>query len=162
MISCFLNVYVVSEALLFAVVFNVLIFSYGNLNTETFFSGDCIFVLLLVAIVFVDTSDPPTAADNVIELSLRIASTIIVLEVPPFVVNEIESPTSNSDVNLVLKPVTAVPLFAIDSVPVNVALSPFVASNAVSAVNVGLPAIASCLTDVKSFEVTPFIPAASA
>ena len=61
-----------------------------------------------------------------------------------------------------LKPVTAVPLFAIDNVPVNVALFPFVASNAVSAVNVGLPAIASCLTDEKSFEVTPFNPAASA
>ena len=154
--------YVVSEALLFAVVFNVLIFSYGNLNIETFFSGDCIFVLLLCAIVFVDTSDPPTAADNVIELLLIIASTNLVSDVPPSVVNDIESPTTNSSVNLVLKPVTAVPLFATDNVPVNVALSPFVASNAVSAVNVGLPAIASCLTAVISCEVTPLKPTASA
>ena len=61
-----------------------------------------------------------------------------------------------------MKPVTAVPLFATDNVPVNVALSPFVASNAVSAVNVGLPAIASCLTAVKSCEVTPLKPTASA
>ena len=74
--------------------------------------------------------------DNVIELEDIIASTILVREVPPSVVNDIESPIFNSSVNLVLKPVTTVPLFATDNVPVSVALSPFVASNAVSAVNV--------------------------
>ena len=162
LISCFLNVYVVSEALLFAVVFNVLIFSYGNLNIEIFFSGDWVFALLLVAIVFVDTSLPPTAADNVNVLEDKIASTILVREVPPSVVNDIESPTFNSSVNLVLKPVIAVPLFATDNVPVNVKFSPFVASNAVSAVNVGEPAIAICLTCGISNAVTPFKPTASA
>ena len=91
-----------------------------------------------------------------------IASTNLVSDVPPSVVNDIESPTTNSSVNLVLKPVTAVPLFATDNVPVKVVLSPFVASNAVSAVNVGEPAIAICLTAVKSCEVTPLKPTASA
>ena len=85
---------------------------------------NCIFVLLLVAIVFVDTSDPPTAADNVSELLLITASTNLVIDEAPSVVNDIESPTTNSSVNLVLKPVTAVPEFATDNVPVNVALSP--------------------------------------
>jgi len=40
-----------------AVVFKVLIVSYGNLNNDIFFSGSCIFVLRLVTIVFVDTSE---------------------------------------------------------------------------------------------------------
>ena len=65
-----------------------------------------------------------------------IDSTNLVIDEPPSVVNDIESPITNSSVNLVLKPVTTVPLFATDNVPVKVVLSPFVASNDVSAVNV--------------------------
>ena len=53
-----------------------------------------------------------------------IDSTNLVIDEPPSVVNDIESPITNSSVNLVLKPVT-VPLFATDNVPVKVVLSPF-------------------------------------
>ena len=105
--------------------------------------ASCNFALPLVAIVFVETSEPPTAADNVNELDDMIASTILVIDEPPSVVNVIWSPNLNSSVNLVLNPVTAVPLFATDIEPVNVNCSPF-ASNDVSAVNVGEPASPIC------------------
>ena len=91
-----------------------------------------------------------------------IASTILVIEEPASVVNVIESPNLNSVLNLVPKPVTVVPLFAIDNVPVICKLSPFVLSKIVSAVYVGEPGIPICFVDEKSYVVTPLKPLASA
>ena len=51
------------------------------------------------------------------------ASTILVNEVPASVVNVISSPTFNSVLNKVPKPVE-VPLFATDKLPVSCKLSP--------------------------------------
>ena len=129
------------------------------MNIETFFSGDCDFDLLLVTIVFVEAA--AVTLDKVkLELDM-IASTNFVSVLPLSFVNEIESPTFNSSVNLVLIPCTSADPEPTSIDPVNTKLSPYVASNAVSAVNVGDPAIATCLTDGKSNDVTPFKPTAS-
>jgi len=48
---------------------------YGNLNTDKFLSLPLIFDLLLIILDLVVTSDPPTAADKVSEVSEMIAST---------------------------------------------------------------------------------------
>ena len=118
--------------------------------------------LFLFAFDLVDTSEPPTAVDNCKEVSEIIASTSLVIELPASVVNVIESPIFNSVLNLVPKPVTVVPLFAIEIVPEICKLSPFVLSKIVSAVYAGEPAIPICLVDEKSYVVTPLKPLASA
>ena len=114
------------------VVFKVLIVWYGNLNIETFFSGDWITLRLLVIIVFVEAA-AVTLLSVKLELEI-IASTNFVSVLPLSFVNEIESPTTNSSANLVLIPCTSAEPEPISIVPDNVKLLPFVASSAVSAV----------------------------
>ena len=57
-------------------------------------------------------------------MSEIIASTSLVIDVPPSVVNVISSPIFNSELNKVPKPVTAIPEFATDREPVIFKLSP--------------------------------------
>ena len=52
----------------FAVVFNVLIVSKGNLNILVLFSGFCNLPLCLVTILAVETSELPTALVSVSEV----------------------------------------------------------------------------------------------
>ena len=91
-----------------------------------------------------------------------IASTILVSVLPLSFLNEIESPITNSELNLVLKPLTAAEPLATVIVPVSVLLIPLALSKEVSAVNAGEPAIPSCLTCGKSKVVTPLNPTALA
>ena len=89
-----------------------------------FLLGSCNLPLFLVATVLVDTSEPPTATDNCKLVLEIIASTILVTKLPASVIIVISSPIFNSVLNKVPKPVTAVPLFATDNVPVICKLSP--------------------------------------
>ena len=89
-----------------------------------FLLGSCNLPLFLVATVFVDTSEPPTPSDNCKLVLDIIDSTILVTKLPASVVIVISSPIFNSVLNKVPKPVTEVPLFGTDNVPVNCKLSP--------------------------------------
>ena len=106
------------------VVFKVLTASLGNLNIEIFLLGSCNLPLFLVATVLVETSEPPTTLDKVKLVFEIIASTILVTKLPASVIIVISSPTFNSVLNKVPKPVTAEPPFATDKVPVICKLSP--------------------------------------
>ena len=131
-IKCLLTEKFVSVIPEFAVVFKVLIVSYGNLNTEIFFCASCINDLLLIPVVLVDLA--AVTLDNVKLVSDMIASIILVSVLPLSLVNEIESLTFNSLLNLVLIPITSAEPLAISIEPDKVTLLPFVLSNAVSAV----------------------------
>ena len=109
-----------------------MIVSYGSLNIDIFFSGDCNFALLLVTIVLVDAA-AVTAVSVKLVLEI-IASTNFVSVLPLSFVNDIESPIFNSSVNFVLKPVTAAEPDPTSIVPVITVFSPFVESKDVSAV----------------------------
>ena len=91
-----------------------------------FLLGSCNLPLFLVATVLVDTSEPPTAAVNCKLVFEIIASTILVTKLPASVIIVISSPIFNSVLNKVPKPVTAVPPFATDNVPVICKHSPYV------------------------------------
>ena len=74
----------------------------------------------------------PAVLVNVKDVWFIITSTILVSVVPESFVNDTESPIFNSSLNLVLKPVTALPETDIE--PEIIALSPFTESKEVSAV----------------------------
>ena len=92
----------------FVAVFKVFTLTFGNGKIETFLFESCNLPRFLVAIVFVETSLPPTAADSCKLVSELIDSIILVRESPAFVVNVIVSPIFNSVVNRVPNPVTVV------------------------------------------------------
>ena len=160
--NCLLTLKFVSVAPLFAVVFSVLTVVFGNLNIDIFCSGFCNLALLLVAIPEVVTSLPPTAAVNVNSVCDIIFLTVPVTVPPASFVNDIESSTFNSVVNLVPLPLTVAFEFATVMFPVNSVFVPFVASKIVSAVYVGEPAIPTCFVCSNSKEVTPLKPILSA
>ena len=89
-----------------------------------FLFESCNFALFLVAIVLVDTSEPPTAVDNCNDTSDCIDSTVLVTVPPASFKIVTSSSICNSVVKLVPKPVTAVALLATVSVPVICKLSP--------------------------------------
>ena len=89
-----------------------------------FLLGSCNLPLFLVATVLVDTSEPPTTADNCKLVFEIIDSTILVTKLPASVIIVISSPIFNSVLNNVPKPVTEVPVFGTDIVPVICKLSP--------------------------------------
>jgi len=107
------------------VVFKVLTALLGKLNIEIFFCWSCNLPLFLVATDLVETSEPPTAAVNDKVVFDITASTILVTVPPASVEIVISSPTFNSVLNKVPKPVTTVPLFATDMLPDICKLSPY-------------------------------------
>ena len=74
------------------VVFKVFTASLGNLNIAMFLLGSCNLPLFLVATVLVDTSEPPTTADNCKLVFEIIDSTILVTKLPASVMIVISSP----------------------------------------------------------------------
>ena len=161
-VNCLLTFNEVSTTPELAVVFNVLVVLCGNFAIAIFLLASLSFALVLVTDVLVDTSEPPTLADNSNDVSEIIKSTTAVLVVPASSINEILSPNLNSLSNLVPNPCIELLPFATVIVPVSVATFPSVTVLDVSAVYVGEPAIEICLTCEKSNISTPFLPKASA
>jgi len=157
-----LTLKLVSVASLFAVVFKVLIVTWGKSNIEILFSGFVSFALLTVNTEAVVTSLPPTLAVN----SNSVWDTIY-LTIPdtvPFAlfVNETVSPIFKSVVKFVPLPNTVASLFATVTLPVIVVFDPYVLVVSASAVYVGEPAIPICLTEFISLVLTPLNPKVSA
>ena len=126
--NCLLTLKFVSVAPLFASVFNVLTVVFGNLNIDMFCSGFCNLALLLVAIPPVVTSLLPTTETKVNSVCEIIFLTVPVTVLPASLVNDIESSTFNSVVNLVPLPLTVELEFATVTLPVNSVFEPFEAS----------------------------------